>query len=50
MAYLMAQAKKPHMIGETVMKLAAIAINWAMHWEKLARELASLLLSNGTIV
>ncbi len=48
-AYLIAQAKKPHTIGETLIKPAAIAISRAMHGDKLARELESVLLSNGTV-
>ena len=49
MAYLIAQAKKPHTIAETLNKPAAVAINLVMHGDKLARELESVQLSNGTI-
>nr|XP_040582287.1 SCAN domain-containing protein 3-like [Lepeophtheirus salmonis] len=48
-AYLIAQAKKPHTIGKTLIKPAAIAMSRAMHGDKLARELESVPLSNGTI-
>uniref|UniRef100_A0A8C6S835 HAT C-terminal dimerisation domain-containing protein n=1 Tax=Neogobius melanostomus TaxID=47308 RepID=A0A8C6S835_9GOBI len=48
-AYLIAQAKKPHTIGETLIKPAAIAMSRAMHGHKLARELESVQLSDGTI-
>lgn len=48
-AYLIAQAKKPHTIGETLIKPAAIAMSRAMHGYKLARELESVPLSDGTI-
>ncbi len=48
-AYLIARAKKPHTIGETLIKPAAIAISRAMHGDKLARELESVPLSNGTV-
>lgn len=48
-AYLIAQAKKPHTIGETLIKPAAIAMSRAMHGHKLARELESVPLSDGTI-
>ncbi len=48
-AYLIAQAKKPHTIRETLIKPAAIAKSRAMHGDKLARELESVPLSNGTV-
>ena len=46
-AYLIAQVKKPDTIGETLNK--PVAINRAMHGDKLARKLESVPLSNGTI-
>ena len=46
---LIAQAKKPHTIGETLIKPAAVVINRAMHGDKSARDLESVPLSNGTI-
>ncbi len=49
MAHLIAQAKKPHTIGGTLIKPAAIAISRAMHGDKLAHELESVPLSNGTV-
>ncbi len=49
MAYLIAQAKKPHTIGETLIKLAAIAISRAMHGARLAHELKAVQISNGTV-
>uniref|UniRef100_A0A673H030 HAT C-terminal dimerisation domain-containing protein n=1 Tax=Sinocyclocheilus rhinocerous TaxID=307959 RepID=A0A673H030_9TELE len=45
-AYLIARAKKPHMIGGTLIKPA---ISRARHGDKLARELESVPLSNGTV-
>ena len=48
-AYLIAQVKKPHTIGKSLNKPAAVAINLAMHRDKSARELESVPLSNGTI-
>lgn len=41
-AYFIAQAKKPHMIEETLMKPTTIAISRAVHEDKLARELESV--------
>lgn len=48
-AYLIAQAKKPHTIGETLIKPAAMAMSRVMHGEKQAAELGSVPLSDGTI-
>ena len=41
--------KNPDTIGETLNKPAAVAINRAMQGDKLARDLESMPLSNGTI-
>ena len=49
MRHLIAETKKPHTIGETLNKPAAVVINRAMHGDKLARDLESVPLSNGTI-
>lgn len=49
MAYLIAQTKKPHTIGETLIKPAAIAMSRIMHGDKQATELQQVPLSDGTI-
>lgn len=41
--------QKSHTHGETIIKPTAIAISRAMHGDKLAHELESVPLSNGTI-
>uniref|UniRef100_A0A8C6P9H3 DUF4371 domain-containing protein n=1 Tax=Nothobranchius furzeri TaxID=105023 RepID=A0A8C6P9H3_NOTFU len=48
-AYLIAQAKKPHTIGEILIKPAAIAMSQIMHGDKQAQELKAVPLSDGTI-
>ncbi len=48
-AYLIAQTKKPHKIGETLIKPAAVAMCRAMHGEKIANELMTVPLSNDTV-
>nr|XP_055066247.1 SCAN domain-containing protein 3-like [Misgurnus anguillicaudatus] len=48
-AYLIAQTKKPHTIGETLIKPAAVAMCRAMHGEKIASELMTVPLSNDTV-
>uniref|UniRef100_A0A3P8SK73 HAT C-terminal dimerisation domain-containing protein n=1 Tax=Amphiprion percula TaxID=161767 RepID=A0A3P8SK73_AMPPE len=48
-AYLTVQAKKPHTVGETLIKPAAIAMCRTMHGDKQARELEAVPLSDGTI-
>ncbi|XP_067249349.1 zinc finger BED domain-containing protein 5-like [Chanodichthys erythropterus] len=48
-AYLIAQTKKPHNIGETLIKPAAIAMSHVMHGDKLAAELEQVPLSDGTV-
>ncbi|XP_052002455.1 zinc finger BED domain-containing protein 5-like [Xyrauchen texanus] len=48
-AYLIAQSKKPHSIGETLIKPAAVAMCRAMHGEKISSELMTVPLSNDMI-
>ncbi|XP_070409531.1 zinc finger BED domain-containing protein 5-like [Nothobranchius furzeri] len=48
-AYLIAQAKKTHTIGEILIKPAAIAMSQIMHGDKQAQELKAVPLSDGTI-
>ncbi|GAA6085321.1 SCAN domain-containing protein 3-like [Tachysurus ichikawai] len=48
-AYLIAQTKKPHTIGETLIKPAAIVMSRVMHGDKLATELEQVPLSDGTV-
>uniref|UniRef100_A0A3Q1AGL5 HAT C-terminal dimerisation domain-containing protein n=1 Tax=Amphiprion ocellaris TaxID=80972 RepID=A0A3Q1AGL5_AMPOC len=48
-ACLIAQAKKPHTIGETLIKPAAVAICWTMHGDKQVQELEAVPLSDGKI-
>ncbi|GAA6104710.1 SCAN domain-containing protein 3 [Tachysurus ichikawai] len=48
-AYLIAQTKKPHTIGETLIKPAAIVMSRVMHGDKLAAELEQVPLSDGTV-
>ncbi|XP_064101718.1 zinc finger BED domain-containing protein 5-like [Macrobrachium nipponense] len=48
-AYLIAQRKKSHTIGEELIKPAALAMCRAIHGEKMARELESIPLSNNTV-
>lgn len=48
-AYLIAQAKKPHTIGKTLIKPAAIAMSRTVHGDKQAQELEAVPLSDGTI-
>uniref|UniRef100_A0AAQ6A7J1 DUF4371 domain-containing protein n=1 Tax=Amphiprion ocellaris TaxID=80972 RepID=A0AAQ6A7J1_AMPOC len=47
-AYLVARAKKPHTIGETLIKPAAVAMCRTMHGDKQAQEM-EVPLSDGTI-
>uniref|UniRef100_A0A8C1YEQ7 Uncharacterized protein n=1 Tax=Cyprinus carpio TaxID=7962 RepID=A0A8C1YEQ7_CYPCA len=48
-AYLIAKTKKPHTIGETLIKPAAIVMSRVMHGDKLAAELEQVPLSDGTV-
>lgn len=48
-AYLIAKSKKPHTIGETLIRPAAFAMTRAMHSEKIASALNAIPLSNDTI-
>ncbi|XP_073667603.1 SCAN domain-containing protein 3-like [Paramisgurnus dabryanus] len=48
-SYLIAQTKKPHTIGETLIKPAAIVMSRIMHGDKLAAELEQVPLSDGTV-
>uniref|UniRef100_A0A3Q1G3T1 HAT C-terminal dimerisation domain-containing protein n=1 Tax=Acanthochromis polyacanthus TaxID=80966 RepID=A0A3Q1G3T1_9TELE len=48
-AYLIAQAKKPHTIGESLIKPAAVAMSRVMHGDKAAAELTQVPLSDGTV-
>lgn len=48
-AYLIAQTKKPHTIGETLIKPAAIVMSRIMHGDKQAAELQRVPLSDGTV-
>ncbi|XP_042858681.1 zinc finger BED domain-containing protein 5-like [Penaeus japonicus] len=48
-AYLIAQSKQPHTIGETLMKPGAVTMSRIMHGDKMARELETVPLSNDTI-
>ena len=47
--YLVAQSKKPHTIAESLICPAAIAMIRAMHGEKIASTLETILLLNDTI-
>ena len=47
--YLIAKDKKPHTIGETFTKLAAVAIIQIMHGDKIADEVKEIPLSADTI-
>ena len=49
MAYLIAEDKKPHTIGETLIKPAAVAISQIMHGDKIADEVKEIPLSADTI-
>ena len=48
-AYLIAKDKKPHAIGETFIKPAAVAISQIMHGNKIPDELKEIPLSADTI-
>uniref|UniRef100_A0A9J8CA12 HAT C-terminal dimerisation domain-containing protein n=1 Tax=Cyprinus carpio carpio TaxID=630221 RepID=A0A9J8CA12_CYPCA len=48
-AYLIAQTKKPHTIGATLIKPVAIAMSRIMHGDKQAAELQRVPLSDGTV-
>ncbi|CAL9691707.1 unnamed protein product [Knipowitschia caucasica] len=48
-AYVIARTKKPHTIGESLIKPAAIAMSRIMHGDKQAAELEQVPLSDGTI-
>ncbi|XP_066941059.1 protein FAM200B-like [Macrobrachium rosenbergii] len=48
-AHLIAQRKKPHTIGEELIKPAALAMCRAIHGEKMARDLESIPLSNNMV-
>lgn len=48
-AYLIAQTKKPHTIGETLIKPIAVAMCQTMNAEKIANELMTVQLSNDTV-
>ncbi len=48
-AYLIAQTKKPHTIGETLIKPAAVAMCRVIHGEEIANELMTVPLSNDTV-
>ena len=48
-AYLIAKHKKPHTIGETFIKFAAVAISQIMHGDKIADEVKEIPLSADTI-
>ena len=48
MAYLIAQSKKPHTIGKSLTKPAAIIISQVMHGDKQAAELQQVPLLDGT--
>ncbi len=49
LAYLIAQTKKPHRIGETLIKPAAVAMCRVIHVEKIANELMTVPLSNDKV-
>ena len=49
-AYLIAKDKKPHTIGETFIKLAAVAISQIMHGDKIADEVKEIPLSAAPFV
>ena len=48
-AYLIAKDKKPHSIGETLIKPAAVTISQIMHGDKIADEVKQIPLSADTI-
>ena len=48
-AYLIAKDKKPHTIGETLIKPAAVAISQIMHGDKIADKVKEIPLSADTI-
>ena len=48
-AYLITKDKKPHTIGLTLIKLAAVAISQIMHGDKMADEVQEIPLSADTI-
>ena len=49
MPYLIAKDKKPHTIGETLIKPAAVSISQIMHGDKIADEAKQIPLSADTI-